>query len=688
MLSYPDRRNFERIRSQWEAAQPISEEPSIMVGRREKSIAQPPLPSDPSSGPSRFRRKLSQGLSLISNPLSQRKVTPARQTSGSSLPANRRATPVEAPLHREPDRPLSPIRDSPSSNGSPRQRTTPNDIKSTGKSLDPDATPKPLPRPRTMSFIPRPSGSGSVSSVGGPELTESTHTLTVTLKQDARGTPTKIPTPSPHSPRRRRSSPRQYVNALTTQQAKHVAAGNAFAGSSTESSSGGSVRSYTTPNLRKRAYSPQPKRFMAPRKSTARISTTGIPVPRKPTAKENAHPTSQLDCKRTSQIPEGPSNRDSLAASTEAFNRRSSGVNDAITQGKPSPATPPTARQRRSLQVVRQTPLTAQRALKKNSPHRPLRDLSIPNGNVIAQNRLMGPVNPPTPPSGLTVVQPALPRASTEKDVRRRTFTTPSKRFGVGVLSRGQVGVDNEVRLPRSSTFHALRQSPPPPMPSIPEQHKSFSLPILPFGECSLPPLPESRPADLHHCQENTAPVEDLLSSTSRFLLCDFASETPPNRFFDEEEVLTTAGEPWNWGTKAKAEPSFTQSFSNPLMIFSPRVSTSQDTLYHALPKTNQHTEFGDGTDVAQYFQVKDYMPVLYWAGRFQSRFDQWRTEAMKVELDPHHEISGQLGQLGLSQEKIAAYQILLQLRDLCISNQAADSLWVFLASPHVIPTN
>jgi hypothetical protein len=72
-------------------------------------------------------------------------------------------------------------------------------------------------------------------------------------------------------------------------------------------------------------------------------------------------------------------------------------------------------------------------------------------------------------------------------------------------------------------------------------------------------------------------------------------------------------------------------------------------------------------------------MPPLYWVGRFQARFDQWRTEAMMVELNPgrQSESEGQLSQCKLSQEKLAACYIFAQLRDLCLTEQAADSLWV-----------
>ncbi|KAL1799721.1 hypothetical protein ACET3X_000063 [Alternaria dauci] len=86
-----------------------------------------------------------------------------------------------------------------------------------------------------------------------------------------------------------------------------------------------------------------------------------------------------------------------------------------------------------------------------------------------------------------------------------------------------------------------------------------------------------------------------------------------------------------------------------------------------------------EGTfEVADIQKVKDYMPPLYWAGRFQARYDKWRTEAMDAELNPNYQPDGPLGQCKLTQEKLAACYILEQLHELCTSDQAADSLWEF----------
>ncbi|KAF1932756.1 uncharacterized protein M421DRAFT_1348 [Didymella exigua CBS 183.55] len=89
---------------------------------------------------------------------------------------------------------------------------------------------------------------------------------------------------------------------------------------------------------------------------------------------------------------------------------------------------------------------------------------------------------------------------------------------------------------------------------------------------------------------------------------------------------------------------------------------------------------YPDSADDTTCVQVKDYMPPLYWAGRFQSRFDQWRTEAMVAVRHPYvkSEDDGPLGQCGLDEEKKAIVLIFMQLRDLCASAQAADSLHEF----------
>ena len=94
---------------------------------------------------------------------------------------------------------------------------------------------------------------------------------------------------------------------------------------------------------------------------------------------------------------------------------------------------------------------------------------------------------------------------------------------------------------------------------------------------------------------------------------------------------------------------------------------------------TISHRFYPSSADENTCVQVKDYMPPLYWAGRFQSRFDRWRTDAMTAQLHPElePEDDGPLGQCSIEDEKRAVILIFMQLRDLCASSQAADSLHV-----------
>ena len=59
-------------------------------------------------------------------------------------------------------------------------------------------------------------------------------------------------------------------------------------------------------------------------------------------------------------------------------------------------------------------------------------------------------------------------------------------------------------------------------------------------------------------------------------------------------------------------------------------------------------------TDTKSNLQVTDYMHPLWWAGRFQARFDQWRNEALQVHFNPEHRSHGELGQFQLHEEKVA----------------------------------
>lgn len=209
-------------------------------------------------------------------------------------------------------------------------------------------------------------------------------------------------------------------------------------------------------------------------------------------------------------------------------------------------------------------------------------------------------------------------------------------------------------------------------MPSVPEQFQSYSMPTFPFGAHGSPKVLERHQPERFMSfgqsplsNEKIARMENLVSSVSTYLVYDLEKKTPDPAF---EEVR-----------KPKMHAAVPRSISTPLLLLSPRSWIFRGRASRPWIVTGHHVAVGDNADVVVLGQVKSYMPPLYWAGRFQSRFDQWRTEAMKVELDPLHEVPGHLEQCKLSEENAAACQIFLQLRDLCISNQAADSLWVSL---------
>ncbi|KAF2712622.1 hypothetical protein K504DRAFT_531686 [Pleomassaria siparia CBS 279.74] len=691
MLTYSDRQKFEQLRARWETVQPPSSIPTptpmAMAGHKEKpAILVPQSPNvDPnSSGGSKFRRKLSHGLSFISNPLSQRKTMPGRLPSGSGIQSLALSTSgisindKSIVLPSESDRRLSPARGSKSfdeSRGSAMLcATLTNDATTNGRN-DPSAMSRPqLPRSRTMSFIPRPNRSGSESSVVESETTPKPRSPPSTHQVQARTSPpTKIP--SPPNNKRRHSSPRQYIPQYTTQQTKQIAAGMAFAGAAAPSPSKSSVRSYTTPNLVKAQTPPQSNACIIPRKSALQHKNSGIPGVQRPTLKENT-PTGKPESRRVVRIQERTAKRDGLDVPTLASKRRSFGP-----RVSPKPnrqvirTTPPTAK-RLSTSLSTQTPLTARRTqpairFSFQPSFQSTTPIRYSNSSPIVQPRLMAPVNPPTPPKiDQVVVQSTPPQTSTDKNIRKGTFTvTPSGRTGWrNGVGMSVVSANSEVRLPRSTTFHniLLHRDRPPPVPPIPELYKSMSQPLLLHPKdlerriaprhTPLPLILESDPAE-QHLQEGESEEDHPPASSSPFVEDpDHDDESGEDSYEEEmkEAHSTHAGSAYST-TNLSVFPSISSRNNRPWSIKYQRVSYA-----------NSH------------HQVKDYMPPLWWAGRFQSRFDQWRTDAMLAELIPKHKPEGMPGQCTLSQDKAASQYIFLQLRDLCVSNQAADSLWEF----------
>ncbi|KAL1610260.1 Topoisomerase 1-associated factor 1 [Paraconiothyrium brasiliense] len=140
---------FEKIRSQWEAAQISHDEAKLkMVGRQEKPLPHQPLYGEEITNASKFRRKLSQGLSLIS--LSQRRTTPVRPP----LPSNDLNSAIEDPHPHESTKLLSPM-PPPFSYGVSVRKVKPEGTATSQRNLRAETTPKQLPRSRAMDFIPR-----------------------------------------------------------------------------------------------------------------------------------------------------------------------------------------------------------------------------------------------------------------------------------------------------------------------------------------------------------------------------------------------------------------------------------------------------------------------------------------------------------------------------------------------------
>ncbi|KAJ4349913.1 uncharacterized protein N0V89_008533 [Didymosphaeria variabile] len=646
---------FEEIRSQWEAAH-IShdEEQPRMVGRKEKPAPHHALYGDETTNASKFRRKLNQGLSLIS--LSQRRTTPVRPL----LPSNDLNSAIEVPHPHESTRLLSPMR-YPSSYGVAIRKVTPGKMVSSQRNLDAEATRKQIPRSRTMGFITRPSQNNLESFVLGIDSVP-TPGPPFTLEEEARVTPTKIPSPDSSTPEHTNSSPRQYHSTPTTQQAKHVAAGDAFAAAKKPSP----VRSYTTPNLVKTAHPRGPNGFVSPRK-LHQHKLSGIPGPQRPKLKENSTPVTHRHVKRLSNIlehsPKSPG-REGLMAPTVSSRGHST--------GPVACTTPPASSKRKNSQNVIPTPFTAQRALpKKRSPFRPIDALPVPNEGAVTQTRLLGPVSPRTlKKDDHAAARLPLPRANTEKNFSKRTFPTPKKRIGGGMLARSQAVVNNEVRFPRSSTYHHfLGVEDVPPVPPIPEQYKSTSMPMLVLAGKPMEKTiayPDETNVQEQGSGEMISPSSD--SPVTALPLIASLSDR-------QEAIIMKEAQGSKKSLLAEKNPKLSiqipasgRSFSASLLS-----SAKSSRLWSA-----KDPQVLDVADIGVSPKVKDYMPALYWAGRFQARYDQWRTEAIQVELDREYHMDGPLAHCNVHQEKAAACHIFLQLRDLCLSNQAADSLWEF----------
>jgi hypothetical protein len=671
MLMHPDRQKFEQIRAHWEAALQHEDQSANMGGRK---VSQQPTGAEAQQdGTSKFRRTLSNGLAFISNPLSQRKTTPGQQpahNSGQAVTAaatnvsTRRAGAVNTPSRD----PMSVKR----INTSVRKTETVTNPENPSAELD--ATPKALPQSHTTSLLPRPVRSGSSTSVHDKEKTSRFQPLAPVIDPKLRATPSRIPTPSPPLSERRVSSPRQYLPHHTPMQQRYIAAGGAFAGNRAGSLSTLAGRSRTTPNLAKATTSLQPANYRTPKKAEYKTATVSLP-PRKPALQENV-PTSRLVNQRRSQPQEVTPRRESLTVPATT-NRKSTGHSNTLADGKQlDQRTSLTTSKRLSSSFAPQTPTTAQRIQSNGQVGRVQRPGFITSGTPVAQSRLMRPRYSPTPtPLPTEAAGPGVPSSNTVKDTQRRTLGTPNGLGGEWRSSRALAAANHEVgKIPRSSTFHDFRES-IPPVPPIPEQYRTASLSSFPV------------------------PVTTQRSHHARMVSDDASCESVPEEKEDEiePEASTESVQSGRSGSASQELSDFSDdvvTLPPPLgeYFFLPqfqttRPETSVQNNLDQRPWSISDRHYEDNADIEPHLQVRDYMPPLYWAGRFQSRHDQWRTGVMMAQLDPKHQPQGPLGECKMDQEKLAACYILAQLRDLCLTEQAADSLWVryiffFLYSP------
>lgn len=716
MLSHSDRQQkFKQLRARWEAAE--SGKDANMPGRRrEKQTTHQTANGEPqNTAGSKFRRKLSHGLALIS--LTQRKASSDASLAVSALSTTDSATAVLDHVAL-----LSPQTDSALSDTS---NDLPHASQDSARASEDLLSVKQLPRSRTFSYIPR-LVKTDIEAQSATELDEAVEPTLDTAMTNPQTLPlSRIPTPNPLQSRRRGSSPRQYLPHNPQLQTKKATNRQSLASIIDGSPSKAAVRSRTTPNLVKVANTSQSASYMAPRRPGLKRSFASS-TPQKPVLVENV-PTNKRVVQRRSQLQDKAIKGEILPMPSATTDRKSFGPGASFVQSKRLSFVTPSTSTKRISSHLTQAPVTARRSSpERQEASRVIDSPHPPEVSSIAQSRLMGLNSPPTPtPStvDLTDLFPPPSPLTIDNDTQRRTLGTPNGLGGIWRSSKGFAAANHQVRrLPRSSTFHHFgRRWEAPPVPSIPQEYKSPSsskpLHSAPYQYIS------SSLSNLHRrCPVSS---KELGLSSSLLLLgiasaqtsseveaskssSDFKSVTLSDVTESSERAQRTNEEldlPSPQGASLESQPrpcddairskiSFTCS-SNvtalpPITTGSYPKHTKPSTSIARSQKTTGHLHiqrrwsiserfYPDSANNATCVQVKDYMPPLYWAGRFQSRFDQWRTDAMVMVLDCEYkpEDESPLRQCNLDDEKKAIILIFMQLRDLCASSQAADSLQV-----------
>lgn len=722
MLNFQgQQRKFEQLRAHWQAAE-LNEQQAEMVGKKERPTPHHVVHVEAQhNAGSNFRRKLSNGLAFIS--FTQRKAASAHQ-----LPSN--ASLATSALSTDDSSTAILDRDDLQS---PRAEITQGtvSINPTAPLLDGIHTntifrsPTQLPRPRTFSYIPRLVKTDcEISSAA--EQNESGNLSHGAVMNDSRSLPpTRIPTPNPVHSKRRVSSPRQYLPLNPPLQTRAPNNRQSFAGTADCSPSKATVRSQTTPNLEKATSAPRTANNLATRTQVFERSFASS-MPLKHVLSENI-PTDKRVIQRRSQVQDGPVKRESLAVPSAASSRRSFGPNDTlVVQNKRISLAPPVSAKRLSSRfshkpvAAKCASTAAAQATTRDlgSAHSSEEEVDVPSRSGNSEGS--------TNPSLLTVdlmeaplVRP--PNLGVENDKQQRTLGTPGGLGGNWKSSKIFAAANHQVRrkLPRSSTFQHFGRPEAPSSPSIPTQYKSPS-----SSDLSKSVQQHSKSVLFSNWHHRLPTAAEKFGSSSKSLLSDIATAHRSTEAASLKSVSTLTsmnmpefeGQPEFDGHLRKAQdtspgrqeaPMFVQetyviksglsasAVSLTELSECPGVSTKPQLQHtersvarpgrsvgelHALRHWSISDFFYPGsTDIPTCLQVKDYMPPLYWAGRFQSRFDQWRTETMAVMLNPElkAEFERPLDQCSLEDEKKATILIFMQLRDLCASAQAADSLHV-----------
>jgi hypothetical protein len=641
MLSYPDRRKFEQLRARWEAADKGGNGATDMGGRKEKQAILEPGPGEPFQYASKFRRKLSNSLAFISNPLSQRKSLSGRQLA--SNPS------LAAIVPNTDNAELSPLQDPTSEIPSlSHSQAAPETQDSLHQSQDLDQTPKPLPKSRTISYIPRPSRSVSGASTENNESV--IRVRSPTLAELKGRTSSKIPCPSPSLSTRRVSSPRQHISS---QRPKDITAVKAFAVSTTGSPSKRSVRSHTTPNLVEAISSAQTEDPPVPRMSG--IAKYRAASDRNSMLQKDL-PTTKRASLHHSQVQDIVLKRESLSGPTTVLNRRSLEPRTLMVQNKQQ-VVPSTT-------IASRHPSSRAQASVTNENNRPSDLTDAKPSQILYSNKVSTPVV--SPPVESSTVQ-----SSIEINTQKKSWKTRK-------VSHIPTDANHQVRkLSNSSTFHHFTRN-WETIPSLLQVSKQI-------GSTSASDLTVAL----------TAKSEITVAKTSLTISNYPVCNRSPKRCQDHRKN-PTAKKTDNIYHQAKLVELKDGSPNSPLLttadshsdttsgkLISMDTLDTLDTLVKQDRSISDHS-FSSYADTHSHAQIKRQMPPPWWAGRFQSRFDQWRTAVMAREFNPSqshkYQIMSPLYRYSLDEEKLAAAHILRQLRDLCTTNEAADSLWVCLS--------